>query len=1201
MKRQSQGRSWKAIGDRRGRHAAVRSVLWLALGVFVVSLMLPLTTALASEGEAPKIRPELVEEEIFSTRAHIEAQANISATEALDVHWWGEIATSEVALDKKEGVLVGEETTHVGGLLNMTLGEKDVAESETVLRYVAPGLSLSPSTPYYVRLHVKDAYGEDEKTFTFITAAIAAPEITKSVNRNGHTTFREQCKEAPTPSSVCFTAEIESNGAETEYSFEYKPSSSSQWAVFSSGGKETGKGTISVAEDFANPEARLTGLTPESTYYVRLLATRKVGNKVETVEQLTYNGPGDTELSSFTTPTARPVVSTPEVGNVSGVSAGVTGQIVPHGSETHWQFLYSTSSEGGWISGPEGTISQAEAEVLPENTTAPGIEGTLTELKPSTVYFVKLVAENKCATYCGEALNNFGELVSKEINGIASFETFGAPVAVTLVTHAVHEGALRLLGSVDPRGYDTHFHFEYVSQRQFEQGGGAGGFAKASVSSEVDMGSGAGFQYVGEDLPALVAGETYRYRIVATNVSPGTPVVRGGEQSLSVPVAPTAVGEESCPNQGLRVGASAALPDCRAYEQVTPVDKEGAQEIFRWANGLKIVAYAVVGEDGEHLMVQAPVSWRAGVSPGEAPYFFSRDAAHGWQTTAATIQPEAGLQEYHAEVFAPDLLQVGFETGWDTFGVGNSPSVEYKVGAPGGPYKTVASVPRKQAAAGGWVAASEDFSKLILQVEDRKLVAPQTTTTSGPDLYEYTASGLRQVNVGIGKCGANIVRGNEESPFNEAISTVSSRHAVSVDGSRVFFEAVPGSECSAAKHLYVRVNGSETVDLGAYRFAGANASGSEALLEKTSGEGQGLYLYKTGGMPTYLASTGLAEPSNFIVSQDITTIYFNAGGRIEHYGIASKTLDFVAYAAQTEFSSHLSADGRYYYFDSGEVPGVPGGAVVPGRGHEEAHKFGAAGPTSQVYRYDSVEHAIECMSCSSSFAREPKLGSYFSGDAASSAPSGTPRLVFASDNGEFAFFQTPAALVASDIDGEVVPEGTQGSGSTAPENPENQNSVSGDVYEWRRDGSHGCGQLEGCLALLTNGRGGYLNELLGTANEGSDVFIYTSSKLVGEDNDSAGDIYDVRVDGGFPEASHPVECEGDSCSTPFAPPSDLTPSTATFQGQGNVVAARAGKAKTKAKPCKAKSKRKCKRAPKKRSKKGRRTRRGAGAGTGRRG
>ncbi len=1150
----------------RGTRRAVALVPFAALALVFV---LPLTSAFAAE--APQFRGELKEEEVYSTRAHIEAQANISNTESLEVHWWGEIATSEAGPWKT----VGEETVpKSGGLLDMVLGEKSVAVNATILH------KLEANTTYYARFHIEDAYGKAEKTFTFRTSAVAAPEVAKADGRNGRvTSFREECKEVPTPTSACFTAQIESNGAVTAYSFEYttEPGNSGSWKPFTSGAT----GTISVAEDFANPEARLTGLTPETTYYVRLRASNKEG----AVEQATYNVPGGFQLSSFATPPARPFVPTPEVSAVTGVSAAVKGELVPHSLETHWRFEYATAPAGPWANGPEGTVSQAEAEALPENVSPPNIVGSLTGLKPATTYYVKLFAENSA----GEGENCSLQLqtnsyVCKPVS-TASFETAGPPVVATLATHGVHDGSLRLLGSVNPNGYDTRFYFEYVSQRQFEEGGAGGGFARASVTAEQDMGTGSSLVYVGEDLPVLPAGESYRYRIAAVNGSPGGGVMRGGEQVLSVPVAPAAGGEEACPNQTLRVGASAALPDCRAYEQVTPVDKEGAQEIFRWANGLQLAAFALVGEDGDHVMVQAPVALGSGPSAGESPYFFSRDPAKGWQMTAATVQPEAGLDEYHAQVFDSNLTRVGFEAGWDTLGVGGSPSVDFGVGAPGGPYTTVASVPRKQVGEGGWVAGSEDASKLILEVEDRGLVEPRTTTKSGFDLYEYSAGSLRQVNVGVGKCGARIVEGNEESPFNETAPTVSSSHAVSADGSRVFFEAVPGSDCSEPEHLFVRVNGVETVDLGAYRFAGANAEGTEVLLERTSGEGQGLYLYRAGSAPEFLASTGLAEPSNFRVSQDLSTIYFDAGGQISHYDIASQALDFVASANQTEFTEHMSADGRYYYFDSASVGGVPGGAVVPGSGHQVNHKFGPPGPTSQVYRYDSVERAIECMSCSSAFAREPKLGSYFSGNAASSSPAGTPRLVFASDNGEFAFFQSTAALVASDIDGEVAPEGTQGAGATAPENPENENSVSGDVYEWRRDGSHGCTQVEGCLALITNGGGGYLNELLGTANEGRDVFIYTSSQLVSQDNDTAGDIYDVRVDGGIPGPARQVECVGDSCSTPFAAPSDLTPSSATFLGAGNVVSTPASaksvtKTKTKAKPrCGAKGKRGCRAKP----------------------
>ena len=738
---------------------------------------------------------------------------------------------------------------------------------------------------------------------------------------------------------------------------------------------------------------------------------------------------------------------------------------------------------------------------------------------------------------------------------------------ITATSSLVPSSASVAVATVQRGGeaYDTHYHFEYVSQGQFEEAGGAGGFAKAVSTPEVDLGSGDSAEVVGRDLPVLQAGEMYRYRLVATNTSPGDPVVRGEEQTLTVPVAAEPGVEGACPNQALRAGPSANLPDCRAYEQVTPVDKEGAQEIFDYRSGIKLAADAVVGEDGDHLMVDAPVSWGSGPDAGQSPYFFSRDPGKGWVLAAGAAQPEAGLDEYAPEVLDPDLTGFGFKASSGTLGGVESPDVEFRTGAPGGPYVTVATVPRKQAEhdGEGWVAASGDYSKLILEVEDRGLVEPRTTTKSGDDPYEYAGGSLRQVNVGIGTCGARIVDGNEQTGGN------GSPHAVSSDGSRVFFEAVPGSNCSEPSHLYIRVNGAETVDLGAYRFAAANAQGTEVILEKQSGVNPGLYLYQAGSAPRFLASTGLAESKNFTVSEDLNAIYFRVGIAISRYDVPAETLSLVIDTAENaQFRPQVSRDGRYYYFASRSVAGVPGGAVVPGGGQENDHKLDGSAPTQQIYRYDSVERMIECVSCASSFAPEPKLGSSFSGDSASSGPAGTPRLVFASANGEFAFFQTPAALVSADLDGEVIPEGTEGS----VEHSETENSVSGDVYEWRRDGVDGCASLQGCLALITNGRGGYLNELIGTAEEGRDVFIYTSSRLVAQDQDTAGDIYDVRVDGGFPgPAPRPTECEADACSTPLAAPVDSTPASLAFSGAGN-VAPEVKPAPTKTKTKKAKTK-----------------------------
>ena len=581
------------------------------------------------------------------------------------------------------------------------------------------------------------------------------------------------------------------------------------------------------------------------------------------------------EVESFTTPTARPVVATPEARNVTGGSVYLHAQVVPHHSETRWRFEYATSlaqlEKGEGLHGPSGTVSQAEAEALPEGTSAAGVEGALSGLQPSTTYFVRLFAENAA----GEGVscyspNNSNEEVCEPVltskHHVASFVTAGAPRPVTLETSALHGSSVRVLASVEPGGAPTSeeqtvtlepgvtggtftlsfeghvsepvgyhasaealanalaaipglqgcvgaggvdggpyrvffvggcagvnepqlvgdgsglspagavtvstaveggsgveasYDFQYVSDVQFRAPGALGGFAQAASTTPLALqdGAAAGAVTVGQDLPVLSPGETYHYRVVASNRTPGDPSVAGGEQVLTAPVAPEAAAAGVCPNEALRTGASANLPDCRAYEQVTPVDKEGAQEIFKWS-GLKVAAYALVGEDGNHLMLQAPVKWGSGPAAGEAPYFFSRGAT-GWGVTAATVQPEAGLDEYTPQVSDQNVSRLGLLAGSATFGTGQSPTVEFKAGPPGGPYALVASVPRKAlVGSDGWVAASSDFSKLVLQVEDHRVVEPQTTTKTGADLYEYAGGALRQVNVGVGSCGANIVHGS---------------------------------------------------------------------------------------------------------------------------------------------------------------------------------------------------------------------------------------------------------------------------------------------------------------------------------------------------------------------------------------------------------------------------------------------------------
>ncbi len=520
---------------------------------------------------------------------------------------------------------------------------------------------LTPNTSYFARFVANNRAGgagggEDVDMVPFKTLPVGRPEVPKNGILEGEeTTFR---RGEVTDNSAAFSAKVETNGAQTEYRFEYAPSPGGPWALFS----PTSKGTVTVAEDYANVAATLTGLEPETTHYVRV---RMIGDG-ETIQSKYFGGLEEREF--VTTGTAKPEAREPEVRNVTADSAHLTAEIFPRGSETAWRLESATDAGGPWtaVVGANGTITQEQAEAIPYYT---GVHFGVSflHLSASTGYFVRLVVESP----------KFGVLPPSKS---AHFVTSGAPSVSTFAVHALHGGSLRLLGAVNPNSlptsleqtisvvgasgstftltfeghttnpityhtlnsteysttaeviqqeleklpgaptvgvdgpaegpytvfcngadegisvppvedgppsggsvvtvstirqggeaYDTHYHFEYVSQKQFEAPGGEGGFAGAVSTPEVDAGSGDSSEIVGEDLPGLQAGKTYRYRLAASNTAPGTSLVQGAEQVFTVPVPPSAGEPAACPNEVFRTGLSAGLPDCRAYEQVTPV------------------------------------------------------------------------------------------------------------------------------------------------------------------------------------------------------------------------------------------------------------------------------------------------------------------------------------------------------------------------------------------------------------------------------------------------------------------------------------------------------------------------------------------------------------------------------------------------------------------------------------------------------
>ncbi len=935
------------------------------------------------------------------------------------------------------------------------------------------------------------------------------------------------------------------------WAFEYAGSEAGPWTLVPGA-----SGTVTQAEMEAHPmdvplAATFAGLTAEVVYYVRLTATNASGTRTAPFE--TEESTGEKrDYRCEAVPFYPTFVRVQEFTGIKGTAAELKGFFKPHGEEVHWQFEYANSENGEFHVAPgvSGTTPAGE-----ENEAGfSSVSGDLSGLSPATTYYVRLFAESEPAPGVHKGATS----------PVKSFETAGPPTATTYAVHSVSGEDMVALGAVDPHGADSHYHFEYVSQQHFEEQG----FAGAATTSEMDAGSGYAYVGAGGDLPELQPGVTYRYRLIASNEA-APQGVHSGEQTLTVPVLPEVGVSEGCPNEALRIGPSAALPDCRAYEQVTPAEKNGAQDTD---TGIGITDEFRVSEDGEHFMLHAPgTQWGSSPDASKSNYFFSRTSG-GWQMTSATPQPQAAIDSYVPVVFNPDLTEAGMQVGWDDSPVSASPTVELQVGPPAGPYLSIASIPRKYVTSNPLlVAASPDLGKLIIGTEDRALVPGHVSATkSGNDLYEYSEGQLRQVNVQsgtpgapIGTCGAAMTRGIEGLAIRPrgGGAPTSSAHSVSSDGARVFFYAVSGSQCPAHEqleselenggpqtHLYERVNGVETVDIGEYKFLAANSQGSSLLLEHVNGGAHEAFLYDTG---TQTAEHLFTVPGQFFVkvSADFSTIYISTQAALTpegqagtgqsalyRYDVSSKTLHYVP----LYFSEivNVSADGRYLVFEgtSGGFPGVPGGL-----GRDEVGK--------QIYRYDSSENVIECISCASPFDPRPRFAS--TALYAIYGFDGTPSQVFASENGDFVFFETPDALVPQDSDGEIGPSTEPGA-----EPEEFFRSRSSDVYEWRREGVDGCAAVEGCLALISGGRGGgYLSELVGASPSGRDVFFATHESLVPQDTDTAGDVYDARIDGGFPPPPPAaVECEGDSCAVPFVAPNDLTPSSASFQGAGDVVA-----------------------------------------------
>ncbi len=133
-------------------------------------------------------------------------------------------------------------------------------------------------------------------------------------------------------------------------------------------------------------------------------------------------------------------------------------------------------------------------------------------------------------------------------------------------------------------------------------------------------------------------------------------------------------------------------------------------------------------------------------------------------------------------------------------------------------------------------------------------------------------------------------------------------------------------------------------------------------------------------------------------------------------------------------------------------------------------------PDAEIFLYDAGAETLRCVSCDPSGERPI-------GPASVPTPNGTQHLPrYLSEDGQRVFFDSSDALL-----------------------PAASNGLQ-NVYEYEN----------GAIHLISSGTSDENSTLADASANGDDVFFTTRARLVPEDQDENSDMYDARVDGGFP-------------------------------------------------------------------------------------
>jgi len=640
------------------------------------------------------------------------------------------------------------------------------------------------------------------------------------------------------------------------------------------------------------------------------------------------------------------------------------------------------------------------------------------------------------------------------------------------------------------------------------------------------------------------------------------------------------VAQAACPNEAFRTGPSAKLPDCRAYELVTPSSNDHLRfRVITPSPSANQFPTENLNSAGDSVVYLADGGSLPFIDRGRGNFeeYVAVRAPNGWLTTRDLSPSGAetehldvyGVSEAHQYAYFHILAISGFEGG-GTLEQGGTANY---LGKPDGRFELigVGGLGTERAAEGRWI--SPDGSHIVFSTSigcptcQATQLEPNAPPTGTSAVYDRGPDGPTQV--------VSLLPGDVTPAAGENADYQGS----SRDGSVIAFK-LGGA-------LYARVDREETVTVtgSGDTFGGISSHGERIFYVQggdvgdifaydvasdttdqltTSGDAQMVTISADGSHAFFLSPSQL-DGAKGTVGQPNLYSWSKAGG-ISFIATVSPS-DLEGLPALNAWTSHVVLpEGTH---SPGAGPGAssarttPEGSVLAFESAAQLTSYDNAGHT-EIYRWQEGSEGLDCVSCNplqepaSSDARLQSVGEESFGTDFSATNFMTVINNLTAD-GSRVFFETEEALVGRDSDGV------------------------NDVYEWSAE-------REGVLPavmLISSGKtpesvnrfevfgtpfelAWETNNLLGVSPSGDDVLIGTTDKLVGNGSpEGVPVIYDAREGGGF-GVTTPTPCGGEACQSEAGAPQPNLPTSKGFHGKGNVKERRCRRSKAHAKkqrPC----------------------------------